>query len=294
MEWEHEELAKEQREDSDLRPIVEALIAGNTRPQWSVISGVSPDAKTLWGQWDRLKLLDGVLWREWVPADGSERHHCLVVPRVYREDVLQQMHDTPTAGHRRVDETKDCNMRRFYWPGMGQDIERYCSRCDCCTVRKSSRLRNSAPGMGFIAGAPGERLHIDIIGPLPVTHSGHRFLIVMVDYFTKWCEVAPMKDQNAETVARTMVDQYISRWGSPMQIHTDQGRNFDGVLFNEVCRILGVVKTRTSGLRPQSNCAVERLDRTLVDMLSVFCRKDQTRWDEYVQLIALAYRSTKH
>ena len=272
MEWEHEELAKEQREDSDLRPIIEALEAGNTKPQWSVISSVSPDAKTLWGQWDRLKLLDGGLWREWVPADCSERHHCLVVPRVYREKVLQQMHGTPTAGLGWVDKTKDCIMRRFYWPGMGQDNERYCSRCDCCTVWKSSRLRNRAPGMGFIAGAPGERLNIGTIGPLPVTHSGHRFLLVMVDYFTKWCEVAPMKDQNAESVARTMVYQYISRWGSPMQIHTDQGRNFDGILFNEVCRILGVLKTRTSGLRPQSNGAVKRLNRTL-DMFSVFAVK---------------------
>ena len=73
-------------------------------------------------------------------------------------------------------------------------------------------------------GLPLERIGIDILGPLPKSCSGMRYVLVVVDYFTKWAEVYRMKNQEAETVAEKLVDGFITIFGVPRQIHTDQGR----------------------------------------------------------------------
>ena len=93
---------------------------------------------------------------------------------------------------------------------------------------------------------------MDIIGPLLETDQGNPYILVM-DSFLKWVEALAMPEQSAATVAHLFVTEVISRFGVPLQIHTDQGRNFESVLFKEVCRLLGIEKTRTTPLHPQSN-----------------------------------------
>ena len=81
---------------------------------------------------------------------------------------------------------------------------------------------------------------------------------MLVDQFTKWLEAYPLPDQTAVTVARAVVDNFISRFGCPMVIHTDQGRNFESDLFKAVCTLLEISKTRTTPTHPCSNGQVER------------------------------------
>ena len=89
-----------------------------------------------------------------------------------------------------------------------------------------------------------ERIAVDIMGPLPRTKRGNRYLIVVGDYFTKWMEAIAVPDQEAETVARAIVEQFICRFGVPRQLHTDKGTNFESNLFQGICRLLDIDKTR--------------------------------------------------
>jgi len=143
-------------------------------------------------------------------------------------------------------------------------------------------------------GAPLERLAIDVLGPLPETDQGNRYILVVMDYFSKWVEALAMPEQSAATVAHLLVTEVICRFGVPLQIHTDQGRNFESVLFKEVCRLLDIEKTRTTPLHPQSDGMVERLNRTLEAMLSKFVQENQRNWDQLLPLMAMAYRSAIH
>ena len=98
----------------------------------------------------------------------------------------------------------------------------------------------------YNVGAPLERLAIDVIGPLPETDQGNRYILVVMDYFSKWVEVLAMPEQSAATVAHLLVNEVISRFGVPLQIHTDQGCNFESVLFKEVCMLVQYCRTDTT------------------------------------------------
>jgi len=104
---------------------------------------------------------------------------------------------------------------------------------------------------------------MDILGPLPMSISGNRYLLVIMDCFSKWVEAFLLKNIRAKTVAEVFVNQVISRHGVPLKIHTDQGRNFESKLFAELMEILGIRKTRTTALHPQSDGQVERQYQTL-------------------------------
>ena len=76
----------------------------------------------------------------------------------------------------------------------------------------------------FRAGAPMEHVHMDILGPFPPSESGNRYILLMVDQFTKWVEIHAIPDQTAEQTALIAVNQFFTRFGAPLQIHIDQGK----------------------------------------------------------------------
>ena len=99
-------------------------------------------------------------------------------------------------------------------------------------------------------GQPMELWAMDVLGPLPMTARGKKYILVMSDHFTKWVEAVPMPNQRAETVAKAFVDEVVTRHGVPTKLLTDQGRNFEADLMKQVLSLLGVQKLRTSPYHP--------------------------------------------
>ena len=94
--------------------------------------------------------------------------------------------------------------------------------------------------------------------------SGNNYVLVVSDYFTKWMEAFAIPNQEAVTVAEKLVEEVLCRFSIPEQLHSDQGRQFEGKLMQEVCKLLHINKTRTTAYHPQSDGVVERLNRTLL------------------------------
>ena len=103
-----------------------------------------------------------------------------------------------------------------------------------------------------------------------------------------------MPDQTSETTTVKLVEEFVARFGALLEIHTDQGRNFQSDMFRAVCKLLGVTQTRTTPYHPVSNGQVERFNRSLLQMIRCYTEKDQSIWDEQLSLLLAAYRSTPH
>ena len=140
-------------------------------------------------------------------------------------------------------------------------------------------------------GASLDRLTTDLVGPLTVTPRGSKYILTITDYFTKWIEICAVPDQTAVTCAQIMLNDVVCRFGCPLAIHSDQGRNFESEIFQELYKTLEIRKTRTSPRNPKCNGQIERLNRTLISMVKTYLCSEQTNWDIYLDCLACAYRA---
>ena len=241
--WSREQLREWQSCDPDIKRILLWKEAGEERPPWKKVTPLSDGAKAYWTQWKDLSVRDGVLYRKWT-ARGKEQLGSvwqLVTPNELRHQILEELHSSSIGGHLGITKTVDRVRRRFYWPGYKREIRTWCRKCDKCSSKKAGATRKHAPLQQEAVGAPMERVALDIIGPLKTTDKGNEYILV-IDYFTKWMEAFPIPDHTAITVAECLVEQFISRYGVPRQLHSDQGPEFESRLFQEICRLLGIVK----------------------------------------------------
>jgi hypothetical protein len=145
----------------------------------------------------------------------------------------------------------------------------------------------------YLAGEPMQRLCIDICGAFPTTAASNKYVLVVTDCFTKFMEAYAMPNMEAATVAVVLVREYFTRYGVPLELHSDQGTNFESKLFGEMCTLLGVHKTRTTPFRPQSDGQSERNIKTITKMLAMLTDQ-QEEWDQYLPFVTMAYRATPH
>ena len=111
---------------------------------------------------------------------------------------------------------------------------------------------------------------MDILGPFPISSLGNRYLLVVTDCFTKWVEAFPLSNMKTKTIAEIFVGEIVCRYGVPLEVHTDQGRNFDYKHIKELSQLLGIRKTRATLSHLQSNGQVERQNRTILEYLSKY------------------------
>ena len=133
---------------------------------------------------------------------------------------------------------------------------------------------------------------VDLLGPLPESENGNSYILVVADYFTRWMEAFALPNQEATTVANKLVDEVFLRFSVPEQQHTDQGRQFESQLLHEICKLLNIHKTRTTPYHPQSDGLVERLNRTLLSMLSTCTHDHPFNWEQQLRKVCMAYNSS--
>ena len=148
--------------------------------------------------------------------------------------VLCPLHNDPSAGHLGISKTLEKVQRRFYWHGMQEDVKMHVRRCvPCAEVNDTCKLPK-APLINTKAGHPLQRVAIYIVGPTPRSTSGHEWLVVVSNHFTKFAQVFPVRNTSVVTQAKKVMDEYMCRFGCFKGLHSDQGANVDGAVFKRL------------------------------------------------------------
>ena len=199
---------------------------------------------------------DGRLWRRRAPPSGVSQ---LVVPHSERRDMIRRFHDSLFTGHLGVSRTVFRLQSRVYWPGLRQDVRTYLASCTVCLARKYP-CPQRAP-MGHVAvGHQWDRVAMDLLDLSVTSAKGNRYVLVMVDCSSRWTEACPLPDKTALSVADAFFQQVVCRFGMPSVIHSDQGREFENKVMQELCLLCGAHKTRTTPYHPKSGGLVERFN----------------------------------
>ena len=235
---------------------------------------------------------DDLLYRHWRPAlreDSLQDQFQLVLPVKCRQRVMEIAHSIPMAGHLGRDKTVARILQRFYWPGFYSDVERFCATCSEC--QKTARpIHQKVPMVSIpVVSEPFHRIAMDLVGPLERTRKGNKFILVIVDYATRYPEAIPLKTIDAETIAEELV-KVFARVGIPEELLTDQGSNFTSELMRQVTALLRISQIRTTPYHPQTDGVVERFNGTLKAMLRKFAREAPQSWDELLPFLLFAYR----
>ena len=231
---EFEEISRYQMED-DLSTMISYLREGSL-PEEERKTRIVLESK-------HFEVVEDVLYHESPAFPG---HWCVVVPTKLRVPLLEEAHKGRFAGHLSDRKVYDRLRRRVWWKGMKSNVVAFCRACLVCASRKGGRKTFKPPLAPIPVGGPFHRVSVDIL-QLPLTTQGNCYVVVFMDYLTKWFEAFAIPDQKAETIAKMFVENIVCRHGIPEELLSDRGTNFLSTLIQEVCKLLGVKKINTSG-----------------------------------------------
>ncbi|CAF1050235.1 unnamed protein product [Didymodactylos carnosus] len=173
---------------------------------------------------------------------------------------------------------------------MRRDVAHYVRSCDLCQRFKAANEKKAGLMQSHVVQSPWHTIGVDLTGPLPKTPRGNAYILVVVDYFTKWVEFFPLGTIKSRNIAQLLHDEVICRHGIPVKIVSDNGAQFVADVFRETLKIMGIRHRTTALYHPQSNLS-ERVNRTLKLMLAIFAEHDKESWDIRLPQLALAIRA---
>src|SRR6266496_2536364 len=232
-------------------------------------------------------------YEKWVSQFHEKFNHVYkeerrVVPQAETKWIMSIFHDDPTKAHQSFDVMYNQISKRYIWQSMRNDIKEYAKTCFQCQQRGSMKQNNqkrTIPPTDIF-----ERWGVDIVGPLPITREGNRYIVVAMDYFSRWPEVRLLKAANAATVATFLYEEIICRFGAPRILQSDRGTHFVNELIQRLTKRFKIKHSLLSPYHPQSNELVERFNKMLCEGIAKLA-EEIDQWDRFIQPVLFAYRT---
>ena len=271
------DLAQEQRKDPSLKDLYDLVVpscqVGNIKQGYV--------------------LHDDVLCRIWAPhGDGFSGDPIVqvVLPEKFRTSVIRTAHDK-VAGHMGVKKTYHRVLQHFFWPRVKRDVSKYIKTCHTCQVTsKPNQTLKPAPLYPIPAvSQPFGHLLVDCVGPLPRSGSGCSYLLTIMCQSTRYPAAYPLRSITTRSVLKA-ITEFMSVFGIPKIIQTDQGSNFTSRLFSQVLKQLNVTHNMSSAYHPQSQGALERFHQHLKSLLRAYCTELKADWQDGLPWLMLAAR----
>lgn len=217
----------------------------------------------------------------------------VVVPDSMVADVINHVHGSRAVGHWGVARTAARIRQRYWWSGWKQAVEEKVKSCLACTLGGARITRRQARMQKWHPSARFHTIAVDVLEISPESSSGCKKVVVIGDLFTRFMQAIPTKDETSETIAKVLFERWISVFGPPVRILSDQGKPFVSAVIKCLCQKVGSQKIFTSPYHPQTDGCVERFNRTLCDDLRKFVM-DEENWDRHVSFAVFRYNCSKN
>ena len=238
---------------------------------------------------------DNILYHIYAPRNLNldtprNCHEQVVIPASVKTEILQAFHDD--FAHAGFDRTYATIRTRYFWPTMYNDVKEYTSTCEICQKNKRKYHATRAPLCPLPVGDIFSRIHIDVIGILPESGPNNcRYILIVVDSFSKWIEAFPLKTQTSLEIAEVLFREYFSRYGFPQQINSDRGANLISRIMQHLCKFCRIKRIVTSAFHQSANSMAERNVGTLVAAIRCYIT-NQNDWYNCLPAILMAFRAT--
>jgi transposase InsO family protein len=221
------------------------------------------------------------------PDDSTPR---LALPQVLTEEVIQAFHEQ--YGHFGVSKVYSMVRRYFFFPNMRRRIERLVKSCDLCQKTKYPNRGLCGEMNAIIAGHPGDLVTVDYYGPLPPSRSRVSYILVVIDSFSKFVKLYPLRRAQARISVRRVVEDF-HRVVPIKVILSDHGTQFQSRLWQDTLRQWGITPTMSSIRHPQSN-PTERVMKELGRLFRAYCHNAHANWASVLSSIELLFNTTTH
>ena len=277
------EIDRAQREDLQLKPIFRAL-ENNYKHSHDELKTMSRATRFYFGKINSLQIINNTLME--VCSDRQRT----IVPTSLHVSIVDSFHSDDHAGYRR---TLNRISIYYQWYGMSTDVQKLVSTCISCQQNKTTNINNTKT-KHLKTGAVMDQISIDLAGPFPVTTSGNTSILMVIDHYSKWAEAYALPNTTAETCAQFLYQNFFSKFGFPLILHSDRGTSFTSSLFKELRTIGNMKKTFTACYHPTGNSVCERVIGTLTSLIRTKVQDSPQEWDVILDTIMMAYRATPH
>lgn len=245
-------------------------------------------------QWD---VRDNQLYKKTVSDGDLESEDLswkLVLPKDTRQQALEECHDSPTSGHSGVFKTYKRMQQQYYWPKMRKDIASYVAKCKICqSIKYDQQKPYGTIGEQRIVTTPWKMISADLLGPFPRSIKGHKYLLVVVDSFTKFTLLKPLRAATAQSVSKFLEEDVFMVYGVPTYLICDNGSEFIGHPVKKLAQEYKIKLLLNPSRHPQANPS-ERANRTIVTMLRAYVGNNHRNWDNLIAQLGFALRSSVH
>ena len=208
--------------------------------------------------------------------------------------VLREAHEGVCGNHIGARALAGKVLRQgYYWPTMLRDATDLVRKCK--TFQEHAKISHlpSESLTSVTSPWPFQKWGLDILGPLPIGKGQCKFIIVAVDYFTKWAEAEPLATITEQKISNFVWRSIICKFGIPRALVSDNGKQFDNAKFRDFCAELGIKNYNTSPVHPQSNGQKKVTIRTLKAALKTKLEDLKGKWVEYLPEVLWTYRTTR-
>ena len=224
---------------------------------------------------------------------GTGPVYRIVVPAPLREILVAQAHESITTGHVGSDKTFARIQQGYFWPGMRSLIEEYVKSCKLCQKRNLAKRQLKAPLQMLPIVGVFQRLFMDYV-ICPKSSRGHTSILTVICSTSKFLVAIPMRSQTAVATAGALLERVFLIYGFPVEIFSDRGTNFISQVVRGITGLLGIHSKFSSAYSPHSSGQVERVNQSIIDILSKTVADEPLRWSDLLQYAVWAYNSAVH